>query len=85
MTTEQKIKKNRILTGVIVSDKMDKTVVVRIEGLRKHSKYKKYYQVSQNFKVHDAENQYHTGDKVEIQETRPISKDKRWVVVQKLT
>ncbi|MBX4211306.1 MAG: 30S ribosomal protein S17 [Candidatus Yanofskybacteria bacterium] len=84
MTTEPTTKKSRILTGIVVSDKMDKTVVVKIEGLRKHAKYKKYYGVSNRFKAHDVENQYHVGDKVEIQETRPISKDKRWAVIKKL-
>lgn len=75
--------KPRILKGVIVSDKMQKTAVVEILRLKKHPKYKKYYKVSKRFKVHNPENQYHTGDKVLIQETKPMSKDKRWIVIGK--
>ena len=75
--------KPRIKKGVVVSDKMDKTVVVEINRLKKHEKYQKYYKVTTKFKAHDEENAYHTGDKVIIQETRPLSKDKRWTVVSK--
>ena len=75
---------HRILKGYVVSDKMDKTVVVEITRMKKDPKYKKYYKVSQKYKVHSPANEYHTGDKVLIQETRPISKDKRWVVVSKV-
>lgn len=82
MTKDQN-KKQRILKGVVVSDKMSKTVVVEISRMKKHPKYKKYFKVSKKFKAHDAESQYHTGDKVLIQETRPKSKDKRWKVVGK--
>ena len=77
-------KKPRIKKGVIVSDKMDKTVVVEITRLKKHEKYKKYFKVTTRFKAHDEENKYHTGDKVLMQETRPMSKDKRWIVVNKI-
>lgn len=72
---------NRIKKGIVVSDKMDKTVVVRVHRLKKHPKYKKYYGVDTKFKVHDEKNEYHIGDKVLIQETKPISKDKRWKVI----
>ena len=65
--------------GVVVSDKMDKTVVVRIDRLKMHPKYKKKYKVSKKYKAHDAENKFKIGDKVEIIETKPISKDKKWV------
>lgn len=82
--TKDKNPKPRILKGVVVSDKMQKTIVVQITRLKKHSKYKKYFKVSQKFKVHDPENEYHVGDKLLIQETRPISKDKRWRVVNKI-
>ena len=68
---------------MIVSDKMDKTVVVEILRLKKHAKYKKYFKVTKKFKAHNPENQYHTGDKVVIGETRPMSKEKRWVVIGK--
>ena len=75
----------RRLTGVVVSDKMQKTVVVEITRLKKHDKYKKYFKVSSRYKVHSPDNQYHTGDKVVIAETRPLSKEKRWVVVGKVS
>ena len=73
----------RILKGTIVSDKMQKTVVVEISRMKKHPKYKKYYSVTKRFKAHDEEGQYHTGDKVLIQETKPMSKEKRWTVIGK--
>lgn len=74
----------RILKATVVSDKMNKTVVVEIVRLKKHPKYKKYFKVSKRFKAHNPENQYHIGDQVTIQEVRPMSKDKRWIVVGKL-
>jgi len=83
MTTEI-ITKARKLTGVVTSDKMVKTVVVQVGRLKMHPKYKKQYKVSKKYKAHDEERQYHVGDKVVIQETRPISKDKRWIVVSKV-
>ena len=75
--------KPRILKGVVVSDKMQKTVVVEVSRMKKHPKYKKYYSVSNRFKAHDADSVYKTGDKVLIQETRPMSKEKRWTVIGK--
>ena len=65
--------------GIVVSDKMDKTVVVKIDRLKMHSKYKKKYRVSKKYKAHDAENEFKIGDKVEIIEVKPISKEKKWV------
>ena len=76
--------KTRNLTGTVVSDKMQKTVIVEIVRLKKHAKYKKYFKSSSRYKVHSPDNLYHTGDKVIIQETRPMSKDKRWIVVGKV-
>ena len=76
--------KGRKLTGVVVSDKMKKTVVVAIDPLRPHPKYKKYYKITKRFKAHDENNIYRLGNKVIIQETKPMSKDKRWVVVGKV-
>jgi small subunit ribosomal protein S17 len=73
--------KGNTLKGVIVSDKMDKTVVVSVSRFIKHPLYGKFYKVSKKYKAHDEENKYKTGDKVEIIETRPISKDKRFKVV----
>ncbi len=71
----------RRLEGVVVSDKMQKTVVVNVARFKKHPKYLKYYKVSRRFKAHDEEGIYKTGDKVAIEETRPLSKEKRWKVV----
>lgn len=82
--TQASDKKFRKLKGIVVSDKMQKTVVVAIHSLKMHSKYKKYFKVTSKFKAHDENNEYHIGDKVIIQETRPLSKDKRWKVIQKL-
>ena len=74
---------NRLLKGTIVSDKMQKTAVVEVSRMKKHPKYKKYYSVSKRFKAHDEGGIYKTGDKVLIQETKPVSKEKRWVIVGK--
>ena len=81
---QNKNTQSRILKGIVVSDKMTKTVVVKISSLKKHPKYKKYYKVSAKYKAHDEENQYHAGDKVFIKETRPMSKEKRWIVTGKV-
>lgn len=70
----------RKLKGIIVSDKMRATVVVRVDRLRRHPKYHKYYRVSRRYKAHDEGNAHHVGDRVVIQETRPLSKEKRWRV-----
>lgn len=69
---------------MVVSDKMQKTAVVEVAHSRKHPKYLKYYQVSQRFKAHDEKKEYKIGDQVIIQETRPISKEKRWRVVARV-
>lgn len=74
----------RKLEGVVVSDKMQKTVVVAVTRRKKHPKYKKYYNVTNRYKAHDEKGEYHTGDKVVIQETRPISKDKKWFVAGRI-
>lgn len=74
----------RTLQGTIVSDKMDKTRVVEISRLKKHPVYKKYYKTTRKFKAHDEKNEYKTGDKVLIEETRPLSKDKRWRIMSKI-
>jgi 30S ribosomal protein S17 len=68
--------------GTVVSDKMDKTVVVRVERLVPHDVYKKYVRRRVTFKAHDEKNECGIGDRVEIVETRPMSKDKRWHVVR---
>lgn len=74
------IRKSKV--GLVVSDKMDKTVVVRVERLVPHPVYKKYVKKRTTYKAHDEKNEYSTGDRVEIIETRPISKDKRWRVAR---
>ena len=76
---ERNLRKQRI--GVVVSDKMDKTVVVTTHRLTKHSLYGKYIKKRIKFKAHDEQNQCHIGDTVVVHETRPLSKDKRWMVV----
>ena len=77
---ERGIRKTRV--GIVVSDKMDKTVVVAVERLVKHPLYKKYIKQTSKFKAHDSENQCDIGDKVKIMETRPLSKTKRWRLVR---
>jgi small subunit ribosomal protein S17 len=72
------------LKGVVISDKMDKTVVVSVERVIKHPKYQKRYKVHKKYKAHDEEEQYKVGDEVVIKECRPISKDKKWRVISKL-
>lgn len=71
----------RRFSGVVVSDKMDKTIVVKVDKVKKHSKYHKSFIVSKKYKVHDAKNQCAEGDKVTFVECRPLSKDKRWRVL----
>lgn len=84
-TKETKIEKTastgKTLQGVVVSDKMDKTVVVSVSRFVKHPLYGKFYKVSKKYKAHDEGNTKKIGDKVEIIETRPISKDKRFKVL----
>ncbi|KKR70217.1 MAG: 30S ribosomal protein S17 [Candidatus Nomurabacteria bacterium GW2011_GWB1_40_7] len=75
--------KGKFLKGVVVSDKMDKTVVVSVSRFVKHPLYGKFYKVSKKYKAHDENNVCKVGDKVEIVETRPISKDKKFKVVIK--
>jgi len=71
------------LTGIVVSDKMAKTVVVQVEQWHVHPKYKRRFRMHKKYKAHDEKGEYHTGDTVQIEETRPISKDKKWKVVGK--
>jgi small subunit ribosomal protein S17 len=79
-TIEETVIKKKF-DGEVVSDKMDKTIVVRVDSAKIHSKYKKRYTRSTNYKVHDEKNQFKVGDKVTFVECRPLSKDKRWRVV----
>lgn len=77
---ERNLRKNRV--GIVVSDKMDKTVVVAIEEKSKHPLYKKTITKTNKFKAHDEKNECGVGDKVLIAETRKLSKDKNWRVVE---
>lgn len=74
----------RQLTGIIVSAKTPKTVVVSVERIKEHSKYKQRYKRHKRYKTHVREGEYKVGDKVVIQECRPISKDKKWQIVKKI-
>ncbi len=80
---EKQLKKRRLL-GIVVSDKMEKTRVVAVTRLKKHPKYLKYYKKTTKFKAHDEKNEYKTGDKVVIEETRPLSRGKRWRIVARV-
>ncbi|GBD45086.1 30S ribosomal protein S17 [bacterium HR40] len=71
----------RILQGTVVSDKNDKTVIVRVERMVMHPLYKKYIRRSKKYAAHDPENRFKVGDVVKIRECRPISKTKRWEVL----
>lgn len=74
----------KTLQGIVVSDKMEKTVVVKVERVIEHPKYKRRYKSHKNYKAHDEQKAYHVGDNVIIEETKPISKDKSWVVIKKI-
>ena len=74
----------RRLQGVVASDKMNKTRVLVVERSRKHAKYHNYFKVTKRFKAHDEKNEYKFGDKVIIEETQPLSKDKRWKIINKI-
>ena len=77
-------RKGRVLTGVVVSDKKDKTIVVRVETLVKHPLLKKYVRRRKKFTAHDPNNDCGIGDKVKIVEYRPLSRNKRWHLVSVL-
>ena len=78
--SERNLRKTNV--GLVVSDKMDKTVVVAIQDNVKHPLYKKIIKRTVKFKAHDEDNACHVGDRVLMRETRPLSKDKRWRVVE---
>jgi len=81
MEKTQKKNKNKILKGIVVSDKMDKTVVVSVSRFVEHPKYKKRIKISKKYKAHDENNSKKVGDRVEIEETKPMSKDKHFKVI----
>jgi small subunit ribosomal protein S17 len=74
----------RQLKGIVISDKMKKTVVVRVERVKEHPKYKRRYKVHKKYKAHDEKEEYKIGDMVVIKECRPLSKDKRWRIIKKI-
>jgi len=78
------LKTSREVTGVVVSDKMDKTVVVAVTKVKSHPIYKKRINSVKKYKAHNVDNVYKLGDKVVIKESRPLSKTKRWVVINKI-
>jgi len=73
--------KRKLMAGIVVSDKMEKTAVVSIERLVKHATYGKYVRRRNKFKVHDEKNECKVGDVIRFMETRPLSRDKRWRLV----
>lgn len=81
-TKEKKIK--RFFEGEVVSDKPEKTVIVRVDNTKIHPIYKKRYTKSRKYKVHDEKNEYKIGDVIVFEECRPLSKDKRWRVIKKV-
>jgi len=81
-TGEKKVTKSA-KRGVVVSDTMDKTIVVKVDSFKKHPRYQKRYTSSKKYKVHDEQNEYTVGQKVLIESCKPISKDKCWTVVEK--
>ena len=78
---ENKRNERKVREGIVVSDKMDKTVVVAEATMKLHKLYKKRLKATKKYKAHDENNDCNVGDKVKIMETRPLSKDKRWRVV----
>ena len=75
-------KSQRIRYGLVTSNKMDKTVVVVVESLKKHSRYKKYIKRTKRYKVHDEKNECNIGDTITFVETKPISKQKNWKLLK---
>ena len=80
MTVERNRRKTRV--GMVISDKMDKTIVVAVEDFVRHSLYGKSVKTTKKVKAHDENNECKTGDRVKVMETRPLSKDKRWRLVE---
>ena len=74
----------KLFKGIVVSDKMNKTVVVKVEEFKKHPRYKRFYKSSKKYKAHDEDREFHIGDRVIIKETKPISKDKNFIVLKKI-
>lgn len=83
MATEENNSGRRVLVGRVVSDKMDKTITVEVTRRIKHPRYHKYITRRKNYKAHDAGNDCQVDDTVVIQESRPLSRTKRWVVIER--
>jgi small subunit ribosomal protein S17 len=81
----EEVKTQRVITGKVVSNKMDKTIVVRIERQIKHSLYKKFIKLSSKVHAHDSANECNIGDIVKVKETKPMSKTKTWELVEVVT
>lgn len=80
--TPKRQNRRRLLQGIVVSDKMNKTRVVQVKWSKKHKKYLKVIQMASKLKAHDEKNESKSGDVVRVMETRPISKDKRWMIME---
>ena len=78
--TVKRVNRRKFLQGTVISDKMDKTRVVQVKWATKHKKYHKVVRDSSKYKAHDEKNASKVGDVVQIMETRPLSKDKRWII-----
>lgn len=76
--------KKRTLQGIVVSDKMNKTRIVAVTRTKKHEKYHKFYKITRRYKAHDENNAYVVGTNVVIEETRPLSKEKRWTIAREV-
>ncbi len=83
MSTKNINKAKTVFEGTVVGTKMAKTIIVRIDQKKLHHKYKKYFSVSKKYKVHCENPEIKKGDKIEFEECRPISKDKRWRIIEK--
>ncbi|MBU0625086.1 30S ribosomal protein S17 [Patescibacteria group bacterium] len=82
---DNKQSQKRTFKGTVVSDRMIKTIVVRVDRMKVHPKYGKRFLQSKRFKVHDEKGECKVGDIVRFEETRPLSKDKRWRVIEKIS
>jgi len=78
---QTKSRQARSFTGLVVSDKMAKTLVVKVSSVKSHPKYHKRYTTTKSYKVHDEKSRFHVGDQVTFVECRPLSRDKRWRVI----
>ena len=85
MANKQLNKISKKFQGIVVSEKMDKTIVVKVDRVKRHPKYHKSFLVSKQYKVHDERNQFKDGDQVVFVECRPLSKDKRWRVLYEVS